>query len=511
MSIAEPTDVVPGRALGPVASVVVVGAGFAGICMAIRLKTSGIDDFVLLEEADDVGGTWRDNVYPGAACDVESHLYSFSFEPNPSWTRQFATQPEILDYLRGCAEKYGLGPHLRFRSAVVRATFDETRGEWAVETASGEIFRARVLVSACGGLSRPAVPDIPGLASFQGRVCHSARWDPDAPLEGARIAVIGTGASAIQIVPAIAPKASRLYVLQRTPPWILPKPDRAIPEEERAKYRRAPFWQRLARIVLYWRHEVAALAFVVAPWLFEHLGARIGRAFLEQSVRDPGLRAKLLPGYTMGCKRILPTNDWYPAIQRDNVELVTDSIQEITADSVVLSTGAKLGVDTIVLATGFQASEKMAPFDVAGSGGRRLDRIWCDGAEAFLGTVVSGFPNFFLLVGPNTGLGHTSMILMIESQVQYVLDAVRTMQTRRLKSVDVRADVQRQYNATLQARLKRTVWATGCRSWYLTGSGRNTTLWPGFTFEFRFRTRRFDPSDYRTAIEGFPPLRSRAE
>jgi cation diffusion facilitator CzcD-associated flavoprotein CzcO len=483
---------------------IVVGAGFAGICTAIRLKQAGIDDFVVLERESGVGGTWRDNRYPGAACDVESHLYSFSFEPNPEWTRQFAPGAEILEYLQRCADKYGVTPHVRFGRGVVRAVFDERRNVWAVTTSSGETLFARLLVSACGGLSRPAVPDIPGLASFEGGMCHSARWDDRIAIDGAALAVVGTGASAIQIVPAVAPRAARVYVLQRTPPWIMPKLDRAIRVEERARYRRRPLLQRLARIVQYWQHEVSAVAFIAAPWLFVHVGARLARAYLERSVKDPALRAKLSPAYTMGCKRILPTNDWYPALQRENVELVTDPIRAVTPRGIQLETGVELRVDSIVLATGFQAAENVAPFEVHGRDGRRLDQVWRDGAEAYLGTAIAGFPNFFMLIGPNTGLGHTSMILMIESQVQYVVDAARTMRARHLGSVDVRADVQARYNASLQARLGRTVWASGCRSWYLTPSGRNTTLWPGFTFEFRFRTRRFDPGDYRTTIDAAP-------
>jgi cation diffusion facilitator CzcD-associated flavoprotein CzcO len=487
------------------ASVVIVGAGFAGIGMAIRLKQAGIHDFVVLEAAADIGGTWRDNRYPGAACDIESHLYSFSFEPNPDWTRQFASQPEILEYLQRCAEKYGVLAHVRFRSTVTGAVFDERDGIWTIETASGDAYAARVLVSACGGLSRPSWPDIPGLASFERPLFHSARWDPAVSLEGRKVAVVGTGASAIQIVPALAPQVGRLYVLQRTPPWVMPKPDRGISDEERAKFRRRPFRQRMARWAIYWQHEVLALAFVVAPWILEHLGSRYTKAYLEKSVRDPALRAKLLPGYTMGCKRILPTNDWYPAIQRENVELVTDPIREFGPRSIRLASGVELDVDAVVLATGFQASENVAPFDLRGQGGRRLDEAWRAGAEAYLGTAVSGFPNFFILVGPNTGLGHSSMVFMIESQVEYVLDAVRTMRERGWRSVDVRPEVQAKYNAAVQGRLARTVWASGCRSWYLTRSGRNTTLWPGFTFEFRFRTRRFDPGDYRAIETGAAP------
>ncbi len=478
--------------------VIVVGAGFAGICTAIRLKKAGIEDFIVLEQGDEVGGTWRDNRYPGAACDVESHLYSFSFEPNPAWTRHFASQPEILEYLVRCTDKYGVRPHVRFGTGVARARYDERERLWEVETTTGERLAARVLVSGCGGLSRPATPGIPGLDSFDGPKFHTARWDHSASLDGKRVAVVGTGASAIQVVPELAPRVSRLYVFQRTPPWILPKPDGEIPPRRRALYRRFPFAQRMARTLIYWRREVLALGFVFEPSLLKALAERAGRAFLRRSVRDPALRAKLLPGYTIGCKRVLPTNDYFPAIQRENVEVVTDSIRAVVPRGVVAGDGVLREADVLVLATGFAAAEPCAPFEIQGARGARLDEVWSDGASAFLGTTVSGFPNFFILVGPNTGLGHSSMVFMIESQVRYVVDAIRTMRARGWTAVDVRAETQSRYNERLQARLAKTVWATGCKSWYMTRSGRNTTLWPGFTFEYRMRTRRFDPRDYVT-------------
>ncbi len=478
--------------------VIVVGAGFAGIAMGIRLKQAGIHDFVILEQANEVGGTWRDNRYPGAACDVESHLYSFSFEPNPNWTRTFATQREILHYLVHCADKYGLRPHIRFGTGVVRARFDPATHSWSVEATTGETFSGRVLVSGCGGLSRPAKPDVPGLASFRGPAFHSARWDSSVPLDGRNVAVIGTGASAVQIVPEVAPRAAKLYVFQRTPPWILPKPDKEIPPARRAFYRRFPVAQRLARTLIYWRREALALGFVVEPRILKSLAEAEGRRFLGRSVRDRGLRTKLLPTYAMGCKRIVPTNDYYPAVQRENVEVVTDPIREVQPHSIVTRDGTERPVDVVVLATGFDAAEPCAPFEIHGRGGARLDEVWRDGATAYLGTTVSGFPNLFLIVGPNTGLGHTSLVFMIESQVQYVVDAVRTMRARGWTAVDVRADKQDHYNERIQARLARTVWASGCKSWYLTRSGRNTTLWPGFTFEYRLRTRRFDPRSYVT-------------
>jgi cation diffusion facilitator CzcD-associated flavoprotein CzcO len=478
--------------------VVIVGAGFAGLGMAIRLKRAGIDDFTILEQADEVGGTWRDNHYPGAACDVQSHLYSYSFEPNPNWTRTFAGQPEILAYLVQCADKYGIRPHIRFRTGVARARFDESAAMWRVETTRGETIEARIVVSACGALSRPALPDIPGLPSFAGKVFHSARWDHSYPLEGKRVAVVGTGASAIQIVPSIAPRVDRLYVLQRTPPWILPKPDRPFGKIERTLFRRVPAFQHLSRSAIYWQRESLALGFVVEPRIMKVLG-RIATRYLRASVPDVALRTKLTPRYTMGCKRILPTNDWYPALQRDNVELVTDAISEVLPNGLVTADGKPRALDAIVLATGFEAAEQMAPFEVQGRGGRKLDDAWREGAEAYLGTTVSGFPNLFLLVGPNTGLGHNSMIFMIEAQVAYVMSAIETMREKRLDLVDVLPDAQARYNRRVHERLRGTVWSSGCTSWYQTRSGKNTTLWPGFTFEFRMRTRKFDAAAYETS------------
>ncbi len=475
--------------------ILVVGSGFAGIGMGIRLLQAGIEDFTILEQADQVGGTWRDNHYPGAACDVESHLYSFSFAPNPDWSREFAPQKEILDYLERCVDDFGLRPHIRFGTAVTAARFDEDTGLWDVETDSDEHIQARVLVSGCGGLSRPSYPDIPGLDSFEGALFHSARWDHDVPLDGKTVGVIGTGASAIQIVPSIAETVQKLAVFQRTPPWILPKPDRAITPEERRRFRRLPFTQKLARYAQYWRHELFALGFVVDPRI-NRFGERFALKYLERSVRDPELRRKLTPDYTLGCKRVLLTNDYYPALCRDNVGVVTDGIQEIRPDGILTRDGTLHRLDAIICATGFSAAEAVAPFEVRGRGGRDLNDEWKDGAEAYKGTTVAGFPNFFMVVGPNTGLGHSSMVYIIESQVEYILGAVKTLRARGLKLMDVRRDVQNSYNRRLHARLDRTVWSTGCVSWYQTSTGKNTTLWPGFTFEFRARTRRFDPTHY---------------
>ena len=488
--------------------VLVVGSGFAGLGMAIRMKKAGFHDFTILERSGEVGGTWLDNSYPGAGCDVESHLYSFSFEPWAKWSRAFAPQAEILEYLVHCADKYDVRRHIRFHAPVESARFDEQSASWDVGIAGGEHLRARMLVAGCGPLNRPSTPDLPGLATFAGKTFHSARWDHSFSLEGKRVAVVGTGASAIQIVPAIAPRVSQLYVYQRTPPWIMPKPDRAFGPVERALYGHVPGLQRMSRARIYLLREAMGLGFGPQPRILT-FAEGLARRFLAKSVPDPALRERLTPNYRMGCKRILPTNDWYPTLQRPNVELVTDPIARVTPNAVVTSDGREREVDAIVLATGFVASEQVAPFEVRGRGGRDLSEEWRDGAEAYLGTSVAGYPNLFLLVGPNTGLGHTSMVVMIEAQIRYVLDAIRTMRARELATMEVRPDAQASYNARLQERLAHTVWASGCKSWYLTPSGKNTTLWPGSTAEFAYRTRRFDAEAYD--VQAASGARARSE
>jgi cation diffusion facilitator CzcD-associated flavoprotein CzcO len=480
--------------------IVIVGSGFSGLAMGIRLKQAGIHDFVILERANDVGGTWRDNTYPGAACDVQSHLYSFSFEPNPRWSRMFAPQAEILAYLRSCADKYGLYPHIRFGATVTRAELDERAGLWQIASSDGRTERARVLVAGCGALSRPSLPDIAGVSSFEGKAFHTARWDDTYPLDGKTVGVIGTGASAIQIVPSIAARVRKLHVFQRTPPWILPKPDREMSAREKNLFDRAPFLQDMLRIGIYWQREALALGFVTDPRIMK-IAETMARRHLEKSVPDPVLRGKLTPDYTIGCKRVIPTNDYYPALLRDNVELVTSGIDRIRARGIVTKDGIERTLDAIVLATGFQAAEAVAPFEIIGRSGRDLATVWRDGAEAYLGTTVTGFPNFFMMVGPNVLLGHSSMVFMIESQAEYILSSIHAMRANRWKLVDVREDAQAKYNARLGARLANTVWATGCKSWYQTRTGKNTTLWPGFTWEFRMRTRRFDPPDYEVVTE----------
>ncbi|MFO0619630.1 MAG: NAD(P)/FAD-dependent oxidoreductase [Polyangiaceae bacterium] len=479
--------------------ILIIGTGFGGIGMAIRLAQAGFHDCLLLERASALGGTWRDNHYPGAACDVESHLYSFSFEPNADWSHVFARQPEIRAYMERCADKYGIRSKMRFDSNVVHAAFDEASGRWAVRTENGDQYSARVLVSACGGLSNPSKPDIPGLAHFRGKLFHSSRWDASYDLDGKRVAVIGTGASAIQIVPEIAPRVARLDVYQRTAPWVIPRQDRPIGRAEKALYRRAPAVQRLARTAIFWKRELFGIGFFKDPRV-NQLGQRLALRNIARGVEDRELRRKLVPNYVMGCKRVLLSNDYYPALARPNVELVTDPIADVRADSIVTRDGRRRAIDALVLATGFEAAEQLAPFEVLGRGGRSLDDAWRGGSEAYRGTTVAGFPNAFLIVGPNTGLGHGSMITMIEAQIEYIVGALEHMRARNVKLLEVKAEDQRAYNAAIHARLERTVWATGgCVSWYRTRSGKNTTLWPGFMVEFQRQMKTFDPRAYDAA------------
>jgi cation diffusion facilitator CzcD-associated flavoprotein CzcO len=480
--------------------IAIVGSGFSGIGMAVRLQKMGITSFTLYEAAADIGGTWRDNTYPGAECDVPSHLYSFSFEPNPAWSRAFSGQNEILAYLKHCARKYGVDRYVRCNARVVAARFDEARHVWQIELDAGgvrENIEADVLIAASGPLSRPAMPRIAGLENFEGKLFHSARWDHAYPLEGKHVAVIGTGASAIQFVPQIQPRVARLDLFQRTAPWIMPKPDKRIGERARWLFEHLPFTQRFMRSAIYWKLESQAIAFVSHPNLMKR-PMKLCLSYLERRVKDPELRATLTPNYRLGCKRVLLSSNYYRALVEPNVNVITTGIREIVADGIVTEDGAHHRADAIICGTGFQVNDVGAPFDVTGVGGADLGALWLrDGPEAYLGVSVADFPNFFMIVGPNTGLGHNSMIYMIESQVQYIADCLRVLRRRNARAMNLRPDVQRDYNARLQHDMRRSVWSSGCHSWYQTRSGKVTALWPGFSFSFRKRTRRVRPGDYR--------------
>jgi cation diffusion facilitator CzcD-associated flavoprotein CzcO len=473
--------------------VAVIGAGFSGLGMAIRLREAGID-FVVLERGTDVGGTWWANTYPGCACDVPSHLYSFSFALNPDWSQTYSTQPEIRDYLRGVVERFDLRRNIRLGHEVRQATWDEEAGVWELETSHGRL-RTRVLVAGMGPLTEPKIPELPGLDSFEGPVFHSARWDHSVDLRGKRVAAVGTGASAIQFVPAIQPKVSRLHVFQRTAPWVVPHTNRPITGFERRLYRRVPLAQRLVRGAIYAMRETLVLGFVKRPRLMRFV-ERAARRHIERQVSDPVLREKVTPDYTIGCKRILPSNLWYPALGKPNVELVTGGIAEVRPRSVVGADGVEREVDAIVFGTGFYVTDMPIGKRVRGRDGRVLDDLWQGSPRAYLGTAVTGFPNLFMLLGPNTGLGHSSMVYMIESQLAHVMRALGALRSSRARTIEVRPEAQERYNADLDVRLQGTVWNTGCASWYLDENGRNSTLWPDWTWRFRRRLASFDPADY---------------
>lgn len=488
--------------------IVIIGAGLAGLAAAIRLRREGWHDLLVLERGEDLGGTWRDNTYPGAACDVPSHLYSYSFALNPNWGRSFSGQAHIQDYILRVGQKYHVRDNHVFGCEVLSAQWIENTGHWRLETSKG-IFTAKVLIGAWGSLCEPSLPEIKGIEGFQGEIFHSAKWDHKADLTGKKIAVIGTGASAIQIVPAIAEKVSELKVFQRTAPWILPRLERSYSSVERLACRYLPFYQRLIRLGLYWAHEAQAVGLTRAPMLLKPV-EMLAHAKLRQEVRDPQIRRRLTPDYRLGCKRILLSNNYYPTFNRQNVQLVTEKIAEIKKNSLITTDGSVHEADAIILATGFHVTDSPTYHRIFGKDQRSLSQVFDEaGLQCYKGTAIANFPNMFLLVGPNTGLGHSSMIFMIESQLNYLADALAIMRRQGVRSLEVQAEAQERYSRMLQRRLVRTIWNTGgCASWYIDKHGVNSTLWPGFSYQFRNITRKFDISAYHVSVEeaGYLPV-----
>jgi len=485
--------------------IAIIGAGFAGIGAAIRLQQAGLRSFTIFERADEIGGTWRDNTYPGCACDVPSHVYSFSFEQNPDWERAYASAGEIQRYLLGCVERHGLRARLRTRTAIIAARFEEATGRWLLQTSAGDTVSARVVIAGVGGLVDPAYPNIPGLERFAGAMFHTARWDHGCDLRGRRVAVIGTGASAVQVVPAIAPIVGHLRVFQRTAPWVMPKRDRAIPEWARRWFARVPPLQTAYRWLLFAVSEaMGPIVFLDSP--LSKLGEWASLRHLERSVSDPRLREKLTPHFQFGCKRVLISDDYWPTFERENVELVTEPIREITASGVVTADGREHAVDVLVLATGFKLGLANAPFPITGLGGQTLDAAWKDGAVAYKGVTVTGFPNWFMLMGPNTGPGHTSVLVYTEHQIAYALQAIARLRRGDLAYLDVRREVMDAYNAQLQRRMRYMAWSSGCMSWYLNPDGSNHALFPGFASEYCLRIRRFRPAEYRLVPWAAAPI-----
>lgn len=473
----------------------IIGAGFGGVGMAIQLRAHGIDDFTIFEKADAIGGVWRDNTYPDAGCDVPSHLYSYSFERRSDWTRRFPKQPEILAYLRDCADRHGLSPHIRLGTEIASAVWDDDEATWTLTTTAGDTHRFDVIVWGLGQLNRPKWPTIDGLDTFAGTIFHSARWNHDHDLTGERIAVIGNGASAVQFVPPVAERAGKLYQFQHSPNWFLPKPDAPFTAEEIGKFRRIPGWDRLYRSRLYASFE--------SKWVALRRGSKVSdtarqlsTAYITKRVPDPELRAKLIPDYPVGCKRILISDNYLEALGRDNVEVVDDPITAVDTGAVITEDGTRREVDTIIVATGFDTTNFLAPVEITGTHGRRLADEWAGGARAYQGIAVPGFPNSFILYGPNTNLNHNSIIFMLEAQYRWILGAVDLLRAGN-RSVEVTASAARRYDAQIQRALAGTTFAADCHSWYKNESGRIVNNWPGPTVRYWFDTHRVRRKDLR--------------
>ena len=477
------------------ADILIVGTGFSGLCMAIKLQAQDTRNFLILDEATEVGGTWRDNHYPGCACDIPSHLYSLSFAPKPDWSRMYPSQQEIFGYMRAVADRYNLRPNIRFGAKIAAARWDDTRSLWSVRAEDGRLFEGRVLACGMGGLHVPLIPDYPGSKIFAGPQFHSAAWRHDVDLTGKRVAVIGTGASAIQFVPEVAKVAAKLHVFQRTPPWILPRPDYAFSEKQLRRLKH-PLLRRLFRTWIYLLQEMRAPAFLGNQSLAK-AGQKMAMQHIASQIKNPALRQKVMPDYVMGCKRVLLSNDYYPALAQPNVDVVTHPIAEILPDAVITEDGKTREIDVIIYGTGFHTTDALSNLDITGCHGLTLAEAFADGMHAYNGVTVPGFPNLFLMMGPNTGLGHNSMVVMIESQVRYIVSVIRLMRRRGWRAAMVQPAVEEAYNTWLQRRLSHTVWQTGgCKSWYQDRNGKNTTLWPGLTLEYVWRTRRARGRDY---------------
>ena len=482
----------------PVFEIAIIGAGFAGLAAAIRLKQENRNSFIIFERAAEVGGTWRDNVYPGCACDVPSHLYSYSFELNPNWSQAYSTQPEILEYIKSCVTHYKLEEQIRYNSEITKLQFIESKGHWLLSSKDGYSTTARTVISATGPLNRPKLPQIKGIDSFKGTIFHSSNWNHQVDLTNKKVAVIGTGASAIQFIPQIAPKVNQLTVFQRSAPWITPRKDRKLTSFEHALFKFFPPIQRLVRSFIYWILELRGLS-LLGNETFHRFGTKMAKKHLEDSIKDPILRDKLTPHYKMGCKRILVSDDYYPTFLRQNVSLNTDGISEITSKAIIDKNGIEHEVDAIILGTGFVAAEMLLETQIIGLNNRDLLTEWLsDGPEAYYGITVTGFPHLMFLVGPNSGLGHNSIIHMIESQVNYIIDFLNVLDKKGTNTIlDVKASAQAAFNHKIQHELADTVWASGCKSWYQTEKGKNTSIFPGLTVRYRRETKNVNLNDYQ--------------
>ncbi|TWP36503.1 flavin-containing monooxygenase [Leekyejoonella antrihumi] len=478
----------------PVLDVAAIGAGFGGLCLAIKLKDQGIGSFAIFDRGADFGGTWRDNTYPGAACDVPSAMYSYSFYPG-KWTSAFPRQSEILRYLHRAADHFGARDHFHFDAEVTAARFDTDAALWRLELVDGRQIAARVLVSAVGQLHRPVIPQLPGVDSFTGPAFHSAQWRHEVDLRGKKVAVVGTGASAIQLVPEVAKEAAHLTVFQRSAPYVIGKNVKRYSDWQRNVIHHVAPVRLANRLRFFMIGEAAASAFTGANPLVRQVLLSRWRLRLHRGVRDPELREKLKPDYELGCKRMLLSNEWYPAMARENVEVVTSGVTEVTASGLTAGDGTHREVDVIIYGTGFAAPSFLQPMRVEGLDGQTLDDAWRDGAQAHLGVCVHGFPNFFLIYGPNTNLGSNSIIYMIETQVAWITQALRGLERSGGRWLDVRADRQADFVAWVDRATQRGAYSGGCHSWY-TAAGRNTNNWPTLTPLYRRRLRRFDLLDF---------------
>ncbi|MDY6998378.1 MAG: NAD(P)/FAD-dependent oxidoreductase [Actinomycetota bacterium] len=482
----------------------IVGAGFTGLGAAIKLRAAGVDDVVIVERSDRVGGTWRDNTYPGIACDIPALLYSFSFVTNPAWSRTYPSGAEIYAHIEDMTDRFGLRPLIEFGTEITGLSFDGDTGVWTASTQTRKRFRARTVVLASGPLTDHKLPDIRGIDTYRGRTMHSAAWDHQHDFTGERVAVIGTGASAVQIVPELVKTAEFVKVFQRTPAWVLPRLDPAIPGAVQALFTKVPASQQIARQLVYWGHEASAAALVWKTPL-SGLVAQLGKAHLRHAVGDPWLRRQLTPDFTPGCKRMLVSSDYYPALQRDNCKLIDWPIATLSPAGIRTSDGVEHHLDTIVFATGYDVHLSGPPFPVTGLGGRSLQHEWSDHAEAYKSISVHGFPNLFFMTGPNSGPGHNSLLAYVEGQIAYAVNGITTILRQNLRYLDVRPEAQRRYNDRMQRRLAGTTWMSGCTSWYLTPDGFNASMYPGFATQYLRQMSQFRFTDYHPVARGARP------
>ncbi|TCO52817.1 flavin-containing monooxygenase [Actinocrispum wychmicini] len=495
----SPAGTVTGGKPTPHVQVAIIGTGFSGLGVAVKLLENKVTDFVVLERADEVGGTWRDNTYPGVACDVMALLYVYSFAQKSDWKSTFGTRDELFDYLRGIADRYGVRPHIKFNHEVVGAQWDERLRRWNIQTSQGD-YTAQVLVAGSGYLSDPVIPNIPGINEFQGKIMHSSKWDHSYDVKDRKVAVIGTGASAIQFVPAIQPEVGHLDLYQRSAPWVMPKPDKPNKGLHGWALKNFPGYRAFRRGFNKRGREI--LSFIFSnPNIAAKTVQGNAEKYLKKSVPDAELRARLTPNFVVACKRLLFSNKWYPAIQADNVEIIDGEVGRVTPTGIVGSDGKERAVDAIILGTGFQATKRPIAAKLTGRAGITLEQQWDrSGMKAYRGTTVAGFPNLFLMLGPNTTLGHSSQTLMIEAQMNYVIDAVNTINKRGLASVEVQSDVQERYNEFVEKAIEGTAWDPAtCNSWYVDSTGRNPSLWPMKTSKFTKSTKKFDVQAYQVA------------